>query len=62
MYAAVQTVTMLFCIPAGYLGGLLYKINAFLPFVLVSALYLAAFAAALAFSIEKRAAPESGIS
>jgi MFS family permease len=50
MYAAVQTVTMLFCIPAGYLGGLLYEIDARLPFALASSLYLAAFVAAYAFS------------
>jgi MFS family permease len=50
MYAAVQTLTMLLCIPAGYLGGLLYRIGPRTPFALVSVLYLAAFAAAFAFS------------
>jgi len=50
MYAAVQTLTMLLCVPAGYLGGLLYEIDARLPFALASCLYLAAFVAASAFS------------
>ena len=59
MYAAVQTVTMLFCVPAGYLGGLLYRANPLLPFALVSALYIAAFAASLAFSLRKGSAPKS---
>ncbi len=50
MYAAVQTVTMLLCVPAGYFGGALYRVNALLPFALVSVLYLAALAASLAFA------------
>jgi MFS family permease len=50
MYAAVQTLTMLFCVPAGYIGGLLYRIDARMPFALVSALYFLAFVAASAFS------------
>ncbi len=53
MYAAVQTVTMLFCVPAGFLGGALYRIDARLPFILVAALYLAAFAASWAFRAGK---------
>jgi MFS family permease len=50
MYSAVQTLTILCCIPAGYLGGLLYEHNPIMPFALVSILYLAAFAAAFSFS------------
>ena len=50
MYSAVQTLTILFGIPAGYLGGILYRSNPVFPFVLVSALYAVAFAASVAFS------------
>jgi MFS family permease len=49
MYSAVQTLTFLCCIPAGYQGGLLYRVNAQLPFVLVAVLYAVALAASLAF-------------
>jgi len=50
MYSAVQTLTILFGIPAGYLGGILYKANPAFPFILVSMLYIIAFAASFAFS------------
>jgi Na+/melibiose symporter-like transporter len=50
MYSAVQTLTILFVIPAGYAGGILYRVNPLFPFALVSILYAAAFAASIAFS------------
>lgn len=55
-YSAVQTLTFLCCIPAGYLGGLLYRLEPRLPFVLAAVLYLAALAAALAYRRRKRPA------
>jgi predicted MFS family arabinose efflux permease len=58
MYAAVQTVTMLLCVPAGYIGGLLYRVNALLPFALASVLYLVSLAASLAFSRRSGSATE----
>ena len=49
MYSAVQTLTILFVIPAGYIGGILYRAKPVLPFVLVSVLYIVAFIASVAF-------------
>lgn len=34
-YAAVQTLTSLLCIPAGYIGGLTYSMNPLIPFVII---------------------------
>ena len=47
MFSAVQTLTSLFCIPAGYVGGVLYKSHPALPFVLVAVFYLMALAVSL---------------
>jgi MFS family permease len=53
-YSAVQTLTFLCCIPAGYLGGVMYRIDARLPFALAALLYAAALAAAIAFRARKK--------
>jgi MFS family permease len=55
-YSAVQALTFFFSIPAGYLGGLLYRLNPLLPFALASVLYAVALAAALAFGAARRRA------
>jgi MFS family permease len=48
-YSAVQALSFLCCIPAGSVGGLLYKLEPRLPFVLAAVLYLAALVAAIAY-------------
>ena len=47
MFSAVQTLTSLCCIPAGYVGGVLYRAHPALPFVLVAVFYLLALAVSL---------------
>jgi predicted MFS family arabinose efflux permease len=54
MYSAVQTVALVACVPAGYVGGLLYRAGPRLPFALAALLYLAAFGAALAYGRRRR--------
>lgn len=54
MYSAVQTLMLLCSIPAGYVGGLLYRANALLPFVLASALYAVCAACAVVFAKRNR--------
>ena len=38
-FSAIQTITVLGCMPAGYIGGLLYSINPIYPFLLISLLF-----------------------
>jgi MFS family permease len=53
MFSAVQVVTTLFCIPAGYIGGLLFKLNSYFPFVLVLFLFLIAVGVSLYISLRQ---------
>ncbi len=41
MFAAVQTVTTLICIPSGYIAGYFYSISPYLPFVTIFILFSA---------------------
>ncbi|MDP4093654.1 MAG: MFS transporter [Bacillota bacterium] len=40
LYSAVQTITSLACIPAGYLAGLAYSLNPAAPFIIVVVLFI----------------------
>lgn len=54
MYSAVQTLTILCSVPAGYIGGLLYRANALLPFALAALLYAVCAVAAFVFAKKQR--------
>lgn len=53
-FSAVQTLTTLVCIPAGYIGGKLYSIDPRYPFFLVVGLLFLSFIAALILGRTKR--------
>jgi hypothetical protein len=51
MFSAVQMLTILFCIPAGYIGGVLYKLNPYVLFGLVSMIYLITLVVSILLSV-----------
>lgn len=51
MFSAVQTLTTLCCIPAGYVGGALYDLNPVAPFALVAIMNLIGLSVAIYLSI-----------
>jgi MFS family permease len=54
MFSAVQTVTTLFCIPAGYLAGLTYSFHPLLPFAIMLGLFAAALLSAILLLLNTR--------
>ena len=59
MFAAVQTLTTLCCIPAGFVGGALYELTPVAPFVLVAIMNLIALSVAIYLSIRTPASRPS---
>jgi MFS family permease len=59
MYAAVQTLTTLCCIPAGFVGGALYELAPVAPFVLVAVMNLVALCVAIYLSMRAPASRPS---
>ncbi len=51
MFAAVQTVTTLICIPSGYIAGFFYSVSPFLPFVTICILF--SVTSAISFSLHR---------
>lgn len=59
MYAAVQTLTTLCCIPAGFVGGALYELAPVAPFILVAVMNLIALLVSVYLSMRAPASQPS---
>lgn len=61
-FSAVQTITVLACIPSGYISGLLYSINPTFPFILILIMFFATLIISLNLYLHSKKVAIQGLS